>query len=766
MNSSLNYKPSIQKSVAFFVFLIFTHTSTIAGPDASSLISNFNQNSISHARTIPITNVYSRSELRQILSEQKILEADGKNPPTISNQAKHPPHFFNSAAANQNDLLDALRRFVLLLDRGEKKQFFNADYLALHRLGRIQSEASIYPGVKLTFMAKPPPRFLKRVIDKPKSKKAGSLIVQIYHKKNATTNRMPVGIIAGNLQTRSKDLLHIFFLQLNKELQGMGIVRKAFKRIGHSLPKEVTKIELNILHFATLTQLAHRAIGEDPEWAKEFDVSDLVVKQDFANLYNALVDFLKRRSARQEPIAGIFPSDFLAETDEGALLRESGFSEPQLGFREYESRQVPGEIRADLHIIATKAKVKKPQKSAMKKKPNFFENRNFLKAFSKSPLLFLDDRHRRVLELHYGLNGNKRHSLIEIAPLINVTTSERVRQLEEDAMEKVKLFYESKLWHKGSPKFLNTRGKLQPIILQYILSLLPHQSAKKANDLGIDNLRTLLYAIKPKSLVGRKSRRDRRELVDGILRTFRDHFDSAEIPETKPDSAGEDTIRSELRKNAFNQIQLSYTDKTFQFESLGTSNSMDAFIFDNVELALDQVEDNLPPATTDTRNSFGGALGIDLVSDQITANQSDVMPIIGLLPSYGNIAEVVLQAAKNIDGKFPFVVFVETPLQRRTLEARLPDNRNVLVVTEANLDQLMNQIPGRAELRVVGNHSFEDRRYFQRLDILLKTRYPGRIELNPKMFNPNELDGLLGIAELASNLRSKLRKAWAVASAA
>ena len=53
-------------------------------------------------------------------------------------------------------------------------------------------------------------------------------------------------------------------------------------------------------------------------------------------------------------------------------------------------------------------------------------------------LKILSPKERTILELHYGLIDGISHTLEEIAPLVGVTSRERVRQLEAKAFLKLK----------------------------------------------------------------------------------------------------------------------------------------------------------------------------------------------------------------------------------------------------------------------------------------------------------------------------------------
>jgi len=492
-----------------------------------------------------------RSELRSETAESisELVDVTARN---------QPPFFFNSATADQNKLLDGLRRFVQILKKGSKVESFHSSVWARSHKERIHIVGTNYPGVKLTFIAHPPARFIKKAVIKPKSKQAGLFIVEIYHTKDAdpeTKDLHPIGIIAGNLQTRSNNLFHIFFVQLSEKWQGKSIMSSAFHHLKNSLPERVTDIELNILHFSTLADLAYHASLHDPEWAREFHASDLVIKQDFAGLYNALIVFLKKVKDAKT-VSKIFPADFLKRTEEGALLAEAGFPEPRLGFREYESRQVPGEIRADLHIVAKRLKIKDPAKKAempKKKKPEFLENEIFVKALFKSPLSFLDERRKKVLELHYGLNGiAKRLALKDIAPLVDVKTRERVRQLEAQGMRIAKAFYESELWKDREPVLLSEiPSDVQEAVYRYIFSLLPRDIQRKAAQNGAIDAHTLLFKVPAKSFAGEGKRsKDVIKIIRAVKHRFIRGPSSAKPVRSlsaKPDSTITLDSRSELR---------------------------------------------------------------------------------------------------------------------------------------------------------------------------------------------------------------------------
>ena len=62
---------------------------------------------------------------------------------------------------------------------------------------------------------------------------------------------------------------------------------------------------------------------------------------------------------------------------------------------------------------------------------------NSLMAMIKKALKRLPEREAKIIELRYGLNGNRRHSLQEIADIYNIT-KERVRQIEIKAVRKLR----------------------------------------------------------------------------------------------------------------------------------------------------------------------------------------------------------------------------------------------------------------------------------------------------------------------------------------
>jgi RNA polymerase sigma factor (sigma-70 family) len=60
----------------------------------------------------------------------------------------------------------------------------------------------------------------------------------------------------------------------------------------------------------------------------------------------------------------------------------------------------------------------------------------------------LDPKERRILELRFGLKGNRTHTLKEIGKIVGLSR-ERVRQIEMEAIERLRAFLASGVRNAG-----------------------------------------------------------------------------------------------------------------------------------------------------------------------------------------------------------------------------------------------------------------------------------------------------------------------------
>jgi RNA polymerase primary sigma factor len=67
-----------------------------------------------------------------------------------------------------------------------------------------------------------------------------------------------------------------------------------------------------------------------------------------------------------------------------------------------------------------------------------------------------------VLQLRYGLDGNSAHSLSQVSEVLDVS-KERVRQIQEKALQKLRAFEESEC--SGGGRSIDTSGRSVRIVM-------------------------------------------------------------------------------------------------------------------------------------------------------------------------------------------------------------------------------------------------------------------------------------------------------------
>jgi RNA polymerase primary sigma factor len=174
-----------------------------------------------------------------------------------------------------------------------------------------------------------------------------------------------------------------------------------------------------------------------------------VQTRDEINRLRELRRRMAQRNGREPTIEELaLESDLLAPEDRAAIQRARAVGDPLSSLEETQLRRavdrVERMIRSSQETLSLDAPVSGDSPDGGARLGDFVEDRSapslsdivyreFLGEELRSALDSLDERRRTVLEMHYGLNGQDKHTLEEIGRHLGITR-ERVRQIEARAL--------------------------------------------------------------------------------------------------------------------------------------------------------------------------------------------------------------------------------------------------------------------------------------------------------------------------------------------